>query len=223
MTAPLLQLENIHFARADEAGRMRPILKGVDLALLPGERVGLEGENGAGKTSLFEVMTGFLSPNQGRITAFGHRYERGDDFYPLRTKAGYLFQSADDQLFCPTVAEDIAFGPLNLGKTHKQAAEISERLLADLGLEGFGGRVTHHLSGGEKKLVALAAVLAMSPRLLLLDEPTAGLDKHAQERLEVLLTSLPQAMLIISHDAAFLERVTLRRIQLIDGRLISSK
>lgn len=221
MTAILFQLENIHFSRAHGAEERRAILKAVDLTLMPGERVGLQGENGAGKTSLLEVMMGFLSPDKGRITAFGQSFEREDDFYSLRTKAGYLFQSADDQLFCPTVAEDIAFGPLNLGKTHKQAAEISERLLADLGLEGFENRVTHHLSGGEKKLVALAAVLAMEPELLLLDEPTAGLDKHAIDRLEALLTGLPQAMLIISHDAAFLERVTTRRVKLVAGKLVS--
>ncbi|GJM03216.1 MAG: energy-coupling factor ABC transporter ATP-binding protein [Rhodomicrobium sp.] len=221
MTAILFQLENIHFSRAHGAAERRAILKGVDLTLVPGERVGLEGENGAGKTSLLEVMMGFLSPDEGRITAFGQSFESGDDFYLLRTKAGYLFQSADDQLFCPTVAEDVAFGPLNLGKTHKEARLITASMLSAVGLEGFESRVTYHLSGGEKKLAALAAVLAMEPELLLLDEPTAGLDTSAIDRLEALLTRLPQAMLIISHDAEFLERVTSRRVKLAAGKLVS--
>ncbi len=222
MTEPLFHLHNIHFSRTDADGEERAILKGLELTLYDGERVGLTGENGAGKTSLLELMVGFLTPDKGRITAFGRDWAGGDDFYELRSQAGYLFQQADDQLFCPTVAEDVAFGPLNLGKTHRQATEISNKTLSDLGLDGYGARITHHLSGGEKKLVALATVLAMEPRLLLLDEPTAGLDSAATERLANYLTRLPQAMLIISHDRRFLEHVTLRRAHLNDGQLVEN-
>ena len=130
-----------------------------------------------------------------------------------------LFQDSDDQLFCPTVLEDVAFGPLNLGRTPAQARADARQTLDALGLTGFAGRVTHRLSGGEKRLVALATILAMHPQVLLLDEPTNGLDEATQERLIEHLARLPQAMLIVSHDHQVLERLVHRAVLLRDGRL----
>ena len=137
----------------------------------------------------------------------------------MRRRAGLLFQDPDDQLFCPSVAEDVAFGPLNLGKTHAEAEIIVTRVLESLGIAEYRNRITYHLSGGEKRLVSLAAVLAMEPEVLLLDEPTNGLDPVATERLARLLETRDETFLVVSHDQTFLARMTQRRLYLQDGRL----
>jgi cobalt/nickel transport system ATP-binding protein len=121
---------------------------------------------------------------------------------------GFLFQNADDQLFSPTVLEDVAFGPLNLGKKPKEARDMSLEILRELKLEGFGDRVTHRLSGGEKKLVALATVLVMKPEVLLLDEPTTGLDEDTSIRIIDILNNLDISYVIVSHEYDFLARTT---------------
>lgn len=159
------------------------------------------------------------APSAGTITAFGALRQREADFPDVRARAGLLFQDPDDQLFCPTVIEDVAFGPLNLGKSRREALQIAEAALAALGLEGFGGRITHKLSGGEKRLITLAAVLAMQPDALLLDEPTNGLDAAADQRLVEHLLSLPQAMLLVSHDDRLIARLANRAVVLQGGRL----
>lgn len=215
MTEPLFRLEGLRFAY--EPGR--PVLQGVDFALAAGERVALTGANGTGKTTLFHLMLGLLTPPAGTIRAFGRRRATEKDFHEVRARAGLLFQDPDDQLFCPTVAEDVAFGPLNLGRSPVEADTIVAQTLATLGLEGFEERVTYKLSGGEKRLVSLAAVLAMRPEVLLLDEPAGGLDEAATLRLPDILERLPQAMVIISHDRVFHDRLATRRVHLADGRL----
>ncbi len=121
---------------------------------------------------------------------------------------GFVFQDADDQLFCPTVADDIAFGPLNLGASREEAGLIVEQILARLRLEGFGPRVTYDLSGGEKKLVSIGTALALNPRLLILDEPTNSLDEKTAARLEDILRETTLPCLIVSHDRGFLGRNT---------------
>jgi cobalt/nickel transport system ATP-binding protein len=141
------------------------------------------------------------------------------DFHEVRTRVGLLFQDSDDQLFCPTVLEDVAFGPLNLGRSPREARADALGTLDLLGLGGFADRVAHRLSAGEKRLVALAAVLAMRPEVLLLDEPTNGLDEATEARLTELLAAMPQAMLIVSHDRVFLERLANRAWAIVDGRL----
>ncbi len=214
--APLFHLDNLVFGY----DRAR-VLDGADFTLMPGERVALTGANGAGKTTLFQVMVGLLHPQSGRVRAFGVECRSEADFRPVRARAGILFQDSDDQLFCPTVAEDVAFGPLNLGKTPDQARAIVAETLALLGLDGFGDRLTHQLSGGQKRLVALATILAMQPQVLLLDEPTNALDEATEARLTRILLSLPQAMVVISHDRAFLDRIATRRVRLDQGRLVA--
>jgi cobalt/nickel transport system ATP-binding protein len=217
VSQPLFCLASIHFAY-DAA---RPVLRGVDLSLHAGERLAVRGPNGAGKTSLLLLMVGLLRAQAGRIEAFGsvRRHER--DFHEVRRRAGLLFQDADDQLFCPTVIEDVIFGPLNLGRTRAQAGAIAERTLAALGLAGMEERITHRLSGGEKRLVSLASVLAMEPDVLLLDEPTSGLDEAATERLIEALLALDQAMVIVSHDSAFRARLATRHARLQCGVLLA--
>ena len=130
-----------------------------------------------------------------------------------------MFQDADDQLFCPTVAEDVAFGPLNLGKSREEVRRIVAATLDSLGLGGYEHRVTYHLSGGEKRLVALATVLAMQPEVLLLDEPSGGLDDGSTERLIGVLARLPQAMIVVSHERAFWEAVTTSAVEMREGKI----
>lgn len=212
---PLFSLRGIGFGYP---GGKR-IFESLDFDLRPGERVAIVGGNGAGKTTLLHLLVGLRKPAAGRLSAFGRERCREADFREVRARAGLLFQDADDQLFCPTVLEDVAFGPLNLGKSREEARHIALKTLATLGLHGFGERITHKLSGGEKRMVTLAAVLAMQPDALLLDEPTNGLDTAAHDRLVEHLESLPQAMLLVSHDGRLVERLAERVVLLQDGRL----
>jgi cobalt/nickel transport system ATP-binding protein len=213
--SPLFRLSGIGFGYDGQ----RQVHRELGLSLMPGERVALIGSNGSGKTTLFHLMVGLLRPQAGTIEAFGRPRQAEKDFREVRARAGLLFQDPDDQLFCPTVAEDVAFGPLNLGRTRAEATVITRDTLAALGLGGFEDRITYKLSGGEKRLVSLAAVLAMQPEALLLDEPTGGLDEATTARLVTILCALPQAMVIASHDHSFLEHVATRTLCLTDGRL----
>ncbi|NQT37606.1 MAG: ABC transporter ATP-binding protein [Planctomycetes bacterium] len=212
---PQITLADVSFSFAPD----RPVLRRCCLELRPGQRVGVTGANGSGKSTLLHLIVGLLMPDEGTIEAFGKPRNREADFREVRRRAGLLFQDSEDQLFCPTVAEDVAFGPLNLGRTRGQVHEVVARSLDTLGLAGYEDRVTYQLSGGEKRLVALATVLAMEPDVLLLDEPTAGLDEAVQQRLADLLVGLPQAMLIASHDRAFLQQIATRTEHLRDGHL----
>ena len=197
----------------------RRVLKGLDFDLHAGDRVGLTGSTGSGKTSLLHVLVGLLLPQTGSVEAFGAPCRSEADFRTVRRRAGLLFQDPDDQLFCPSVAEDVAFGPLNLGKNHAEAESIVTRVLESLGIAEYRNRINYRLSGGEKRLVSLAAVLAMEPDVLLLDEPTSGLDPMAAERLAQLLEKRHETLLVVSHDQAFLERLTRRHLCLREGRL----
>lgn len=213
MTA-LLDLSGISVRRN---GRL--VLDRVDLRLESGERLALAGANGAGKTTLLRSVVGLETLESGEIVAFGRHRHVEDDFRDLRQRVGFLFQDSDDQLFAPTVIEDVAFGPLNLGFTPSQAIERAMTVLADLDLLSLEKRVTHHLSGGEKRLVALAGVLAMDPDVLLLDEPTNALDEAHLDRLTAILADLPVAMILVSHDAHFLATLSTRAVLLEDGKL----
>ncbi len=212
---PQITLADVSFSFAPD----RPVLRRCCFELRGGERVGLTGPNGSGKSTLLHLIVGLLKPDEGTIEAFGKPRHREADFREVRRRAGLLFQDSEDQLFCPTVAEDVAFGPLNLGRTRPEVKEVVAGSLEMLGLTGYEDRVTYQLSGGEKRLVALATVLAMEPDVLLLDEPTAGLDEAVQERLADLLAGLPQSMLIVSHDRAFLRQIATRTMHLHDGHL----
>jgi cobalt/nickel transport system ATP-binding protein len=214
---PLLSLDHLCFKVGD-----RTLLTDVHFELHPGERVAILGANGAGKTTLLEMMVGLNLPSSGRVVAFGKNRRSEADFREVRARAGLLFQDSDNQLFCPTVLEDVAFGPLNLGRTGPEALSIARRTLDQLGIGSFSDRITHKLSGGEKRLVALATVLAMEPDVLLLDEPTTGLDETTQELLTEHLLRLPLAMVFISHDAAFVERLANRAVILKNGTLVKS-
>jgi cobalt/nickel transport system ATP-binding protein len=216
MNTQLIHLENVTFAYTSD----RPLWSGINFDLLPGERVGIMGPNGCGKTTLLHLIVGLLKPQSGNIWAFGYVRQKEKDFYEVRARAGLVFQDSDDQLFCPTVLEDVAFGPLNLGKTPEEARRIAVNTLYSLGLEGFEERITYKLSYGEKRLVALATVLAMHPDVLLLDEPANGLDEETKKLLTTLLCSLPQAMIIVSHEPEFIDTIATRIVRMnSDGNL----
>ena len=175
--------------------------------------------NGSGKTTLFHLIMGLIKPQAGKISVFGQARREESDFFEVRRAIGFVFQDADDQLFCPTVAEDVAFGPLNLGVGHDEARRIVKETLEKLDLSHLADRVTYKLSGGEKKLVSLATVLAMNPQMLLFDEPTAGLDEDTVDRIVDVLTQSELPYLIISHDSDFLSRVVNDSLFMKDGRI----
>ncbi|RLC31354.1 MAG: ABC transporter ATP-binding protein [Deltaproteobacteria bacterium] len=212
----LINLENIDFAFPGG----EPVLKDVSFQLREGERIGLIGPNGSGKTSLFHVIMGLLKPESGRIEIFGKTVENESHFRAVRQKIGLLFQDPDDQLFSPTVLEDVAFGPLNQGKSIAEAKKIARDTLESLGLSDVEDRITYRMSGGEKRLVSLATVLAMKPQVLLLDEPTTGLDMETTEKMKGILTSLDLSYVFISHDMDFIAQTTDKLYGMINGRIV---
>jgi cobalt/nickel transport system ATP-binding protein len=201
MSEPLIELINITYTYP---GAPKPVFQDFNFQLLPGNHMGLIGPNGCGKTTMLHLIMGLLRPQAGSIVIFGEEVKKEQDFVKVRQQVGLLFQNPDDQLFCPTVIEDVAFGPLNLGKPPAEAVRIARETMDRLGLAGFEDRVTYKLSGGEKKLVSLATVLAMQPRLLLLDEPTTGLDEATRHRLIHILQDLDIGYMIVSHEPEFL-------------------
>lgn len=211
----LIDLDDIHFAYPGQP----PVLAGASLRLDAGQRLSLIGANGSGKSTLLRMTLGLQRPTAGTVTVFGKARHHEADFHEVRQRVGLVFQDADDQLFCPTVAEDIAFGPLNLGKSQDEALDIVNRVLGDLDLMHLRDRITHKLSGGEKRLITLATVLAMEPEILLLDEPTNALDTRNESRLAEILQGLSQSILLVCHDAAFRARIAPEALNLQDGRL----
>ena len=195
----------------------REVLKGIDLHVCRGDRIGLIGANGSGKTTVCKIIMGLVKPDSGKVEIFDRIREREADFTEVRRRIGFVFQDADDQLFCPTVLEDVAFGPLNQGKTVQEAKLIAAETLDALRLSGFQERFSHQLSGGEKRLVSLATVLAMKPEMLILDEPTSGLDEEAVERLTDVLAKSDLTMIVVSHDKGLLELVTNTRLTIRNG------
>ena len=166
---------------------------------------------------------GLLKPVSGQLEIFGKPVKEEKDFAAVRRRIGLLFQDADDQLFSPTVLEDVAFGPLNLGKSKIEAIKIAQKTLTFLGLEGFEDRITFKLSGGEKRLVSLATVLAMEPEVLLLDEPMTGLDRATKAKLTEILAGIDLSYILISHDFDFLADTADAIYTMEDGKILLDK
>ena len=217
---PIFSLKGISFGYG-QGDCMRPVLHDVDFSLHPGQRIGLYGPNGSGKTTLFRCITGLARPQSGQVLFHGVPLDDEKDFHELRCKVGFVLQHAEDQLFFPTVLEDVAFGPLNLGLAADEARDRAIETLRNLGLAGFEDRLTHRLSGGEKKLVSLAAVMAMQPEALLLDEPTNGLDSDARQRIIDILSNLDTARITISHDWDFLAQTSTQYLTIAHNHLHS--
>lgn len=211
-----IELENVGFVYPSG----RKVLSGIDFRLPTGAKAGLIGPNGSGKSTFLQIIMGLLAPTSGAVRLFGRQVATEADFREARRKIGLLFQNADDQLFSPTVLEDIAFGPLNLGQSPDEARDRGMKILETLELKGFENRVTHRLSGGEKKLVALATVLVMEPRVLLLDEPTTGLDEATNRRIIDILNHLEISYIIVSHEYDFLALTTEHIYSMSGGSII---
>ena len=214
---PLLDLRQVRYGYPLDP---RPVFEEVDFALYPGQRVGLFGPNGCGKTTLLSVMTGLIPATSGAIFYQGRCVKTEPEFHELRLGVGLLLQHSDDQILFPTVLDDVAFGPLNLGLGPDEAACRAREALAFVGLGDFEDRLTHRLSGGEKKLVTLAGVLAMRPKALLLDEPTASLDPATRDHLAHILGHLDAAVLTVSHDWDFLNMISTDFYTIECGRLV---
>lgn len=210
----MIQLRNIQFGYGS-----RLIFDDLNLNIEQGDRLGLLGSNGCGKTTLCHIIMGLLPPKSGDVEILGKKRTKESDFSEIRGRIGFLFQDSDDQLFCPTVIEDVAFGPLNMGQSPEEAKRTVASTLESLKLSGFEDRITYKLSGGEKRLVSLATVLAMNPEFLILDEPTSGLDEKTTERLIETLKESGLGYMIISHDRDFIKRTATKLIQMKDGQI----
>ena len=215
----LINLEGISFKYPEGP----PVLNELDFKLRRGHRVGLIAPNGSGKTTLLHIIMGLLKPLSGKLEIFGGPVREEKDFANIRRRIGLLFQDADDQLFSPTVLEDVAFGPLNLGKSKNEAVQIARRTLDFLGLAEFEDRITFKLSGGEKRLVSLATVLAMEPEVLLLDEPINGLDIKTKAKLTEILSGIDLSYILISHDFDFLAETADDIYTMSDGKVLLDK
>ena len=194
-------------------------LRHVSLRLSPGETCGLIGGNGAGKTTLLMALVGLVQ-SQGSVRV-GDTELTPKTLSKLRQQVGVVFQNPDDQLFLPTVYQNVAFGLQNMGLSEQQVRQRSDKTLELLGISALRDRQAQRLSGGEKRMAALATVLAMEPKLLLLDEPTAFLDPKARRRLITVMQQLPQTMLVATHDLTFALETCRRCVVLNKGALFA--
>ncbi len=216
----LFQLKNVAISITDlcfKYSQERSFLTDINLQILAGEKIGLIGANGAGKTTLFLAICGLLKSSYGSVKLFNRLVNSGE-FYP---EIGLVFQNPDDQLFCPTVKDDIAFGPENMGLSPEEIAERVDTALSLTGVSHLKDRVPHHLSGGEKCMVAIASVLAMQPQIILYDEPSANLDLKARRRLIRFLKASPETIILSSHDLELVLEVCDRVILLNQGRVMA--
>jgi len=211
----VLAIENLHFHYPDG----HTALQGVTLKLCKGDKVALVGPNGAGKSTLMLHLNGILA-GEGDVSIGGLRIER-DNLPAIRAMVGLVFQSPDDQLFSPTVFEDVAFGPLHMGLPEDEVHERVDEALEMVRMSKYRDRLSHHLSVGEKKRIAIATVLSMRPQILVLDEPSAGLDPRARRSLINLLRELPITMLVSSHDLLMVRELFPRMVIMDEGKIVA--
>ena len=211
----VVKVKDLHFSYPN--GHVA--LRGVSLKLCAGDKVALVGPNGAGKSTLMLHLNGILD-GHGEVEVGGMRLTR-DNLPVIRAMVGLVFQNPDDQLFSPTVFEDVAFGPLHMGLPEDEVFNRVGKALEAVRMSAYRDRLSHHLSMGEKKRIAIATVLSMNPKILILDEPTAGLDPRARRTLINLLRELPITMLISTHDMAMVKDLFPRTIVMDDGRIVA--
>jgi cobalt transport protein ATP-binding subunit len=212
-TALLVEHLSFHYPDGQSA------LQDVSLQIQQGEKVALVGPNGAGKSTLLLHLNGILH-GEGRVWVDGLPVE-GPHLPRIRSRIGLVFQNPDDQLFSPTVFDDVAFGPLHMGLPEAEVRTRVAGALARVGMADYGGRLSHHLSAGEKKRIAIATVLSMDPKIVALDEPTAGLDPRARRNLIALLRDMPQTTLISTHDMRLVMDLSLRMVIMDGGRVVA--
>jgi len=211
----VLKVHDLHFSYPDG----HSALHGVSLKLCDGDKVALVGPNGAGKSTLMLHLNGILN-GHGEIEVGGQRLTR-DNLPAIRAMVGLVFQNPDDQLFSPTVFEDVAFGPLHMGLPEDEVRARVDAALEAVRMTAYKDRLSHHLSVGEKKRIAIATVLSMKPSLLVLDEPSAGLDPRARRTLINLLRELPITMLVSTHDMKLVQELFPRTIVMDEGRVVA--
>ena len=211
----LLQITDLHFSYPDG----HQALHGVDLSICEGEKVALVGPNGAGKSTLMLHLNGILGENSPiKIADLDLNKE---NIKHIRALVGLVFQNPDDQLFSPTVFEDVAFGPLHMGLPEDVVYQRVEKALGDVQMTDFGERLSHHLSMGQKKRIAIATVLAMQPHILILDEPTAGLDPRSRRSLINFLSELSITMLVSTHDLRMVADLFPRMVIMDEGMIVA--
>ncbi len=215
LAARWVEVEHLHFSYPDgfEA------LHGIDLRLARGEKAALVGPNGAGKSTLMLHLNGIHLPSHGSVRIAGEAVSRST-VKRIRAAVGLVFQEPDDQLFSPTVFDDVAFGPLHMGVPEAEIHDRVERALSAVGMAGFERRLPHRLSLGQRKRVALATVLSMDPTVLVFDEPSAGLDPRGRRELIGLLRSLTQTLLVSTHDMRLVAEVFPRVIVMDGGTIV---
>ena len=211
----ILQIKDLHFSYPDG----HQALRGIDLSVCEGEKVALVGPNGAGKSTLMLHLNGILGENSP-VSIAGLEVNK-DNLPTIRALVGLVFQNPDDQLFSPTVFDDVAFGPLHMGLPEEEVYQRVEKALADVHMTNFGERLSHHLSMGQKKRIAIATVLAMQPHILVLDEPSAGLDPRSRRSLINFLKELPITMLVSTHDLRMVEDLFPRMVIMDDGKIVA--
>lgn len=215
-TTPSLLVDGLAFAYPDG----RQALYGVDLRIDPGERVALLGPNGAGKTTLVLHLNGVLRPGRGSVRVAGLEVGR-DTVAEIRRRVGIVFQDPDDQLFMPTVADDVAFGPANFGVAEPELSRRVAAALDAVDMGEHGDRSPAHLSGGQRRRVALATVLSCDPEILVLDEPSSNLDPVARRELAEVLLRLDRTMLMVTHDLPYALQLCPRAVVVDDGVVVA--
>jgi cobalt transport protein ATP-binding subunit len=217
-TSPAIQVSGLRFAYHDE----RDALRGVDLVVESGEKAALVGPNGAGKSTLMLHLNGILGDknSHGSVRIMGQPLTK-ENLSLIRAQVGLVFQDPDDQLFSPTVFEDVAFGPLHMGLPEVEVRRRVDWALEQVGMGDYVDRVSHHLSIGEKKRVAIATVLSMQPGILVLDEPSAGLDPRARRSLIDLLRDMSQTILVSTHDMRLVAELFPRMIIMDQGLIVA--
>ena len=211
-----IEIEHLHYAYPDGFEALR----GIDLVVGRGEKVALVGPNGAGKSTFMLHLNGTNRPAHGLVRVAGMAVERAT-LGRIRSEVGLVFQDPDDQLFSPTVRDDVAFGPLHMGLPEAEIHDRVERALAAVGMAGFERRLPHHLSLGQRKRVSMATVLSMDPSVLVFDEPSAGLDPRGRRELIELLRELPQTMLVATHDMRLVAEVLTRTVVMDAGQIVA--
>lgn len=211
----ILQIQDLYFSYPDG----HQALRGINLSVCEGEKVALVGPNGAGKSTLMLHLNGILGDNSP-VSIAGLEINK-ENLPMIRALVGLVFQNPDDQLFSPTVFDDVAFGPLHMGLPEEEVYQRVEKALADVHMEDFGSRLSHHLSMGQKKRISIATVLAMQPHILVLDEPSAGLDPRSRRALINFLKELPITMLVSTHDLRMVEDLFPRMVIMDEGRIVA--
>ena len=196
----------------------REALRGISLSVEPGERVAVLGPNGAGKSTLCMQLNGILTPTEGSVSVGGLRVG-GKSLKEVRRRGGVVSQDPEDMLYMPTVEQDVAFGPSNLGLSGDEVRKRVERALAAVGMDGASGRAPHHLSFGQRKRVATAAVLSMEPEVLVLDEPSSNLDPRARREFGEILAGLSQTVVMVAHDLPYAHEICERAVIMDGGRI----